>query len=69
MFIEYPKALYKGGIEDCITVQDKEGETAAREDGYEMYAEIHARITGKHEDVAEPAIAEPAKRGRKPKAE
>lgn len=46
--IEYPKALYKGAtpddcLADTVTVHDAEQEAAARNDGYEMYAEIHAR--------------------------
>ena len=45
---EYPKALYKGSdvsacLADCTTVHDADQEAAARKDGYEMYAEIHAR--------------------------
>jgi hypothetical protein len=61
MFAEYPKSLYRGTVEDHLIVNDKEQEAAARADGYEMYAEIHAR-------AEEPA---PAKRGRpaKDKAE
>ena len=65
MFVEYPKALYKDGIDDSVTVQDAQSEADARADGYEMYAEIHARVTG--QDYKEEAT--PAKRGRKPKAE
>ena len=48
--IEYPKALYKGAnvddcLSDCTTVHDSEQEATARKDGYEMYAEIHARAS------------------------
>ena len=63
MFLEYPKALYKDGIDNSVTVHDEAGEKAARAEGYEMYAEIHARVTG--QDPKEEA----PKRGRKPKAE
>ena len=56
---EYPKALYKGSIEEClkdsVTVQDAEAEEAARAEGYKHYAEIY---TG--EDA--PAPAEKAKK-------
>ena len=65
MFIEYPKALYKGSVDDGMTVNDAAGEALARADGYEMYSEIHARVTG--QDSKEEAT--PAKRGRKPKAD
>lgn len=57
--IEYPKALYKGGVEDCVTVQDEDGEAVARADGYEMYAEIHARENGK--ETANPSAKPKAK--------
>jgi len=59
MFVEYPKSLYRGTVEDHLIVSDKEQEAAARADGYEMFAEIHAR-------AEEPA---PVKRGRPAKAE
>ena len=59
MIIEYPKSLYRGTVEDHLIVNNKEQEAEARADGYEMFAEIHARAD-------EPA---PAKRGRPAKAE
>ena len=63
MFIEYPKALYKG--DDCTTVADAAGEAVARADGYEMYADIHARVTGQ-EKSKEKEVVEPSTK-RKPK--
>jgi hypothetical protein len=68
MFVEYPKALYRGGIEDGVTVHDADSEAMARADGYEMYAEMHAR-GDKPEPKEEVNEIQPAKRGRKPKAE
>lgn len=62
MFVEYPKALYRGGVDDGVTVNDAESEALARADGYEMYAEIYARENGEE-------TAKPAKPGRKPKGE
>jgi hypothetical protein len=61
MIIEYPKSLYRGSVDDHVIVNDKEQEASARADGFEMFAEIHARAD-------EPA---PVKRGRpaKEKAE
>jgi hypothetical protein len=59
MFIEYPKALYRGSVEDEIIVKNADAEKEARANGYEMFAEIHARGD-------EP---EPKKRGRPAKAE
>ena len=62
MFVEYPKALYRGTVVDGVTVHDADGEAAAREQGYEMYAEIHTR-----ENNPDPKETAPAKRP-KPKA-
>lgn len=56
--IEYPKSLYRETVDDHVIVKDAEQEKAARADGYEMYAEIHAR---------EETPDAPKKRGRPPK--
>ena len=61
MFQEYPKSLYRGSVDDEIIVKDADAEKEARANGYEMFAEIHARGD-------EPADA-PKKRGRTAKAE
>lgn len=63
MFVEYPKALYRGTVDDSVTVQDAADEAVARKQGYEMYAEMHARDNNK-EDPKEKA---PAKRTAKAK--
>ena len=63
MFVDYPKALYLCNADDSVTVQDAAGEAVARKQGYEMYAEIHARENSKEV----PKEEAPAKRP-KPKA-
>lgn len=67
-FEEYPKALYRAG--QMLAVSDAIGEAQARRDGYDDWADDHARANGepaqaaeKADDVApapEPAV--PAKR-------
>lgn len=61
MFIEYPKSLYRVNVDDEVIVKDIESEKEARANGYEMFAEIHARGD-------EPA-EQPKKRGRPAKAD
>jgi hypothetical protein len=59
--MEYPKSLYRGSVEDHVIVRTPEEEELKRKDGYEMYAEIHARTLNPEE------VKEAPKRGR-PKA-
>lgn len=61
MFIEYPKSLYRGSVEDETIVKDADAEKQARANGYEMFAEIHAR--------GDEPTDTPKKRGRPAKAE
>ena len=49
--MEYPKSLYKGTVEDHLIVEDFDQESKAREEGYEMYAEIYAREQGEQVDT------------------
>lgn len=43
MIQEYPKSLYKDTVDDEVIVNDESSEKEARENGYEMYAEIFNR--------------------------
>lgn len=42
MFIEYPKSLYRGSVDDHVIVKDKASEEEQRAQGYTMYAELTA---------------------------
>ena len=42
MFIEYPKSLYRGSVDDHVIVKDKAQEDDKRADGYVMYVELSA---------------------------
>jgi hypothetical protein len=66
--IEYPKSLYRGSVEDHVIVKTKDAEDEKRAQGYEMYADIHARMLNPVTiEATEIEVKEPAKRGR-PKA-
>lgn len=54
-FQEFPKALYRKG--DYLAVADAVAEAAARSDGYDDWADDHARLTG-----AEPAADAPKRK-------
>lgn len=41
--IEFPKQLYRSSYEDTVVVADADEESAARAEGYEMFAEIFER--------------------------
>lgn len=43
-FQEFPKALYRDG--NYLAVADAIAEAAARSDGYDDWADDHARVTG-----------------------
>ena len=57
MFIEYPKSLYRGSVDDHVIVKDKAEEDEQREHGYSMYAELSqeapAKVQRKRKEKAE----------------
>lgn len=63
--MEYPKSLYRGSIDDHVIVKDFDAEQDKRSEGYEMYAEIYARMLNPVVETVE--VKEAPKRGR-PKA-
>lgn len=73
MFQEYPKSLYRKSVDDHVIVNDAEEETKARDDGFEMFSEIHERENGVNDATAQESAqeeqADKPRRGRKPKAE